>query len=75
MSSDRNQHIVPHEGRWAVKPEGAKQPSSTHSTQREAIDRGRQVAEDRGGELLIHGRDGRIRERDSHGRDPFPPKG
>jgi hypothetical protein len=25
--------------------------------------------------LLIHGRDGRIRARDSHGHDPFPPKG
>ncbi|EGD1666955.1 DUF2188 domain-containing protein, partial [Escherichia coli] len=23
----------------------------------------------------IHGRDGQIRERDSYGNDPFPPKG
>jgi Uncharacterized protein conserved in bacteria (DUF2188) len=26
------------------------------------------------GELLIHGQDGRIRGRDSHGIDPFPPR-
>jgi hypothetical protein len=26
-------------------------------------------------ELLIHGRNGQIRERDSHGHDPFPPQG
>jgi hypothetical protein len=24
---------------------------------------------------LIHGRDGRIREKDSFGHDPYPPKG
>ena len=40
-----------------------------------AITRGRVVARNQQSELLIHGRDGRIRERDSHGRDPHPPKG
>jgi hypothetical protein len=24
---------------------------------------------------LIHGRNGQIRQRNSHGHDPFPPKG
>ncbi|WP_143808521.1 DUF2188 domain-containing protein, partial [Pantoea rodasii] len=28
-----------------------------------------------GSELLIHGENGRIRAKDSHGKDPFPPKG
>jgi uncharacterized protein YdaT len=58
-----------------VKPEGGKRPSSVHDTQREAIDRGREIARNQGTELFIHGRDGRIRERDSHGPDPFPPMG
>jgi uncharacterized protein DUF2188 len=26
-------------------------------------------------EHIVHGRDGRIRQRDSYGRDPFPPRG
>ena len=26
-------------------------------------------------ELFIHGKNGRIRERDSYGNDPFPPRG
>lgn len=73
--SKRNQHVVPHPDGWAVKPEGGKRPSSVYGTQREAIDRGREVARNQGTELFIHGRDGRIRERDSHGPDPFPPKG
>ena len=71
----RNQHVVPHRDGWAVKPEGGQRPSSVHGTQKQAIDRGREVAQNQGAELFIHGRDGRIREKDSHGNDPFPPSG
>lgn len=71
----RNQHVVPHSDGWAVKPAGGKRPSSVHDTQQEAIDRARGVARNQGTELFIHGVDGRIRARDSHGRDPFPPRG
>jgi hypothetical protein len=47
-----------------------------HRTQQEAIDAGREIARNQGGELLIHGRDGQIRDRDSSGgRDPYPPRG
>ncbi|MGH6897662.1 MAG: DUF2188 domain-containing protein [Geminicoccaceae bacterium] len=69
------QHVVPHDWGWAVKPAGGSRASSVHDTQREAIDRAREVARNQGSELFVHGRDGRIRERDSHGRDPYPPQG
>ena len=75
MSKGKNQHVVPHDGGWAVKPEGGQRASSVHDTQREAIDRAREIAQNQHSELFVHGRDGRIRERDSHGRDPFPPRG
>lgn len=71
----RNQHIVPHQEGWAVKGEKAEKASSVHSTQREAIEQGRKISQNQGTELFIHGRNGRIRERDSHGKDPNPPKG
>ncbi|WP_299695326.1 DUF2188 domain-containing protein [uncultured Tateyamaria sp.] len=71
----RNQHIVPHERGWAVRGAGSERATSVHSTQREAIDAGRQTARNQGSELLIHGRNGQIRARDSHGNDPYPPKG
>lgn len=71
----KNQHVVPHPDGWAVKPEGGERASSVHDTQAKAIERAREIARNQGSELLIHGRDGRIRERDSHGNDPFPPKG
>lgn len=75
MSKGRNQHIVPHNGGWAVQPAGGGRASSVHDTQAEAIAQGRDTARNQQSELLIHGRDGRIRERDSHGHDPNPPKG
>lgn len=71
----RNQHIVPHEGRWAVRSAGSQRASSIHSTQGKAIAAGREIARNQRSELVIHGRDGRIRDRDSYGNDPYPPKG
>ena len=73
--SGKNQHVVPHEDGWAVRGAGNDRATSVHGTQAQAIDRARSIAQNQGSELLIHGRDGRIRERDSHGSDPFPPKG
>ena len=71
----RNQHVVPHSNGWAVKGAGADRATSVHDTQKEAIDRARGVSRNQGTELLVHGRNGQIRERDSHGNDPHPPKG
>lgn len=70
-----DQHVVPHPEGWAVKPAGGERASSVHPTQREAIDRARDIARNQGSELFIHGEDGKIRSRDSHGHDPNPPKG
>jgi hypothetical protein len=42
----------------------------TYDTQEEAIEVDRRVAEQEHGELVIHGEDGQIREKDSHGNDP-----
>lgn len=75
MAKGRNQHVVPHDDGWAVKPEGGQRASSVHDTQSEAIEHAREIARHQNSELFVHGRDGRIRERDSHGRDPYPPPG
>ncbi|ENV4137222.1 DUF2188 domain-containing protein [Escherichia coli] len=71
----KNQHVVPHNGEWAVLGAGNKRVTSTHQTQKQAIDAGRDIAKRQGSELIIHGRNGNIRDSDSHGKDPFPPKG
>jgi len=71
----RNQHVVPHDNAWAVRSAGSQRASSIHSTQGEAISAGREIARNQRSELFVHGRNGRIRERDSYGNDPFPPRG
>jgi len=73
--SKRNQHVVPHNDGWAVRGAGASRATSVHQTQSKAISEARGIARNQGSELLIHGRNGQIRERDSHGHDPFPPRG
>jgi hypothetical protein len=71
----KNQHVVPVGSRWGVRGEGNSKLTSLHDTQIEAIERAREISRNQQSELFIHGRNGRIRERDSYGNDPFPPKG
>lgn len=70
-----SQHVVPKGGGWAVKKSSAARASKLFDTQKEAITYGKTVAANNKSELFIHGRDGRIRERNSYGKDNFPPKG
>ena len=71
----KNQHVVPHSQGWAVKSAGASRAASVHERQSDAINAARDAARAQKSELLIHGRDGQIRARDSYGNDDFPPKG
>ncbi len=73
--ASKNQHVVPHQDGWAIKGEGNQRATSVHNTQKQAIDAARQIARNQQAELVIHRPDGRIRDKDSHGQDPFPPKG
>lgn len=75
MSKGKNQHVVPRGGQWAVVAEGSKRATVLVPTQAEAIEKGRGIARTQGSELLVHGRDGQIRERDSHGHDSPRRKG
>lgn len=71
----KNQHVVPSHGRWGIKGEGNSRMTATYDRQLDAIAAARQISRNQGSELFIHGRNGQIRARDSHGNDPFPPRG
>jgi len=64
-------------GKWNIQKEGGKQSSGSANTQKEAekIAKGF-AANSGGGEVRIHGLDGKIRDSDtvSPGNDPNPPK-
>jgi len=70
----KRQRVIPHNDRWAVKGDGNKRITSVHDTQAEAIDAAREIAKNQRSELIIYRSDGRIRDRDSYGSDPMPPK-
>ena len=69
----KNVHVVRHGSGWATRKEGNERVSSVHTTQNAAINAGRPMAQKERSELVIHGRDGRIRDKDSFGNDPCPP--
>ena len=71
----KNQHVVPTRGRWGIKGEGNSRLTSTFDRQSDAIAAARQISRNQSSELIIHGRNGQIRERDSHRNVPFPPRG
>lgn len=75
MANRNNIHIVQRPGGWGTLREGSGRASGVFRTQAQAIRSGTGMARQGGGELVIHGQDGRIRERNTHGNDPFPPKG
>lgn len=67
-----SQHVVPRGSQWAVRKTGAEKVTRRFDTKQEAIKVARGIARNQGGEVFIHGPDGRIRERDSCGNDPSP---
>ena len=69
-----NQHVVPNNGQWQVKRENSERATKNFSTQKEAISYARSIAINQQSELVIHGRNGQIRDKDSYGNDPCPPK-
>lgn len=73
--SGKNQHVVPAGDKWGVRGAGNSRLTQTFDTQREAINAARETAINQSSEVIIHGTNGRIRERNSYGNDPFPPRG
>lgn len=74
MTKRKEQHVVPIDGGWAVKKSGAKKDTKHFEKKVDAVDFARSVSQNQGSELIIHGKNGKIQESDSHGKDPNPPK-
>lgn len=71
----KNQHVVKRPDGWAVRGEGNSRDTSKHRTQKEAFNTARDIARNQNSEVLIHSTRGQIRERNTYGKDPHPPKG
>lgn len=71
----KNQHVTPHPNGWQVKGAGNQKATAVKPTQQEAITVARGIAKNQKSELVVHNREGQIRQKDSFGNDPYPPKG
>lgn len=72
----KSQHVTPHpDGGWQVKGAGNSRATARTKTQADAIRIARTISQNQGAELVIHRPNGQIRDKDSHGNDPYPPKG
>lgn len=69
-------HVVPNaDGGCDIKKDGATRSSGHFDKKQDAVDARRKISQNQGTEFVIHGKDGKIQRKDSHGKDPYPPKG
>jgi cytochrome b len=73
--SKKNQHVVPTQDGWGVRGAGNGRLTSRHETQADAFEAAREIAINQRSEVVIHRPNGQIRDSNSYGNDPFPPKG
>lgn len=74
MTQPKTQRVTPRpDGKWQHKADMNKRATKVTRTQQEAIQSAVQAARNQGGEVVIHDKDGKIRSKDTYGRDPHPP--
>ncbi|MFN0104909.1 MAG: DUF2188 domain-containing protein [Bryobacteraceae bacterium] len=72
---EHRQHVVPDQrDAWSVRRAGADRATRVFSTKSAAIAYARDLAKKAGSELYVHAKDGSIRDRETYGRDPYPPR-
>jgi hypothetical protein len=70
-------HVTPAPGGdWQVKREGAERADSVHEDKSDAVARARELGRASNyGQVIVHGRDGKIQTEHTFGGDPYPPRG
>ena len=63
------------DGRRAVQTDGTSRADSLHGRKSDAVNRGRELAGNKGTELVIKDESGKVTGKDSHGNDPRRIKG
>lgn len=72
----KTRHVVPSQnGGWDSKKGGAERASKNFDTKKEAEKYSRDLSRKENSELYIHGKNGQIQRKDSHGNDPRSIKG
>jgi hypothetical protein len=75
FSMGKDQHVTTHPKGWQVKGEGNSKATAVTATQAESEKIARQIAKTQKSEVVIHGINGKIRDKKSYGNDPKNIKG
>ena len=76
MPKNNSHHVVPDpNGGWNIRKSGSERITQHFDTKADAVDAARIISRNQNSELFIHKKDGQFQSRDSHGNDPYPPKG
>jgi hypothetical protein len=73
MSKKAYHVIAKTDSGWSVRKTGAGRAVKHFENKEEAVEYGKELSRSQGTELFVHGRNGRIQEKNSYGRDPYPP--
>ena len=69
-------HVIPASSgdKWTVKKTGSERALKTFEKQSDAVDWARSHVKENRSEVVIHRKDGTIREKHSYGNDAHPPR-
>lgn len=67
--------VSPSEGDWKVQSAGSNRAAGVYDTKAEAVERAREIAQNKQAELIVQNANGVIGWRNSFGNDDFPPRG
>lgn len=66
----KNRHVVPHEKMWNIVAPGNHTAIEIHKRKKDAVASARLMCITSKGELVVHGKNGKIQYRNSYGNDP-----
>ena len=70
----KNQHVVPYQKDGLCEEKKMKKSLLLTTHKHKLIQRAKEIAVNQHSEVVIHRSDGTIRDKDSYGNDPCPPK-
>jgi hypothetical protein len=73
--SKKSHHVISNpNGGWSVKKGDAVRASKHFENKQDAVAWGKSISKKEGTEFVVHGRDGKIVQRDSYGNDKNSPR-
>lgn len=64
---EKGEHVVPHDDGWAVQAKDAKKASEVFDVKKDAVERAKEIAKNKGTGVTVHKKDGTVENNVSYG--------